>query len=291
MLLSNPQVVQLLNTQFVPYWESVRPVPKVTIDFGNGHKMQRTLMGNTVMYLCLPNAQVVDALPGVYTPEDFLRETNKTLTFLQQLSSAPEEERTFSRVASTLAAWHRGQVEEALLRERQRITFSKSFVESPLLNALGIPAVDRPQVAQKAVGERAGEGKAVLLPANTAPAMLKSASRERLVTAFQSLSSQMVDISKRAATVQQLEQNLQIARKGTPPTPEQLGREVVRLDSRNNVNTMRPAVHVLLATYSTPPTPKSCRDILYKQLLHVPLDDPNLGLADALVPGTPHEKQ
>src|SRR5207253_5184772 len=71
------------------------------------------------------------------------------------------------------------------------------------------------------------------------------------------------------------------------PTSEQLGEMVLRLDSRTNVNWMRPAVHLLLAGYSRLPESTACRDTIFKQLLHIPVDDPYLGLAEAVVPGTP----
>ena len=29
----------------------MRPAPKVTIDFGNGHTLERTLKGNTIFYV------------------------------------------------------------------------------------------------------------------------------------------------------------------------------------------------------------------------------------------------
>ena len=62
----------------------------------------------------------------------------------------------------------------------------------------------------------------------------------------------------------------------------------LRVDSRTNVNRVRPAVHLLFASYERLPRGTECRDAVFKQLLHVPVDDPYLGLADAFVPGTPN---
>jgi hypothetical protein len=72
VLLSDEKVKKLLTEEVVPVWESVRAAPKITIDFGGGKKLERTLKGNTVIYLCTPDGKVIDAFPGVYTPEDFL---------------------------------------------------------------------------------------------------------------------------------------------------------------------------------------------------------------------------
>jgi hypothetical protein len=46
----------------------VRPVPIIRIDFGNGHVATRTLHGNVASYVCTPDGQVMDILPGIYTP-------------------------------------------------------------------------------------------------------------------------------------------------------------------------------------------------------------------------------
>ena len=69
-------------------------------------------------------------------------------------------------------------------------------------------------------------------------------------------------------------------------TYEELGKLVVAMDSKNNVMVVHPAADLLLAICDTPQTPQSLRDVLFKQVLHVPIDDPYLGLADALVPGS-----
>src|SRR5688572_7567902 len=42
-LYSNEQVSDYLRDNFVLHWQSVRPVPRVTIDFGDGRVLERTL--------------------------------------------------------------------------------------------------------------------------------------------------------------------------------------------------------------------------------------------------------
>ncbi len=55
------------------YWQTVRPVPKVTIDFGDGRKLERTITGNSIHYILDSQGWLIDALPGVYGPQAFLR--------------------------------------------------------------------------------------------------------------------------------------------------------------------------------------------------------------------------
>src|SRR5437763_15826444 len=84
----------------------VRPVPQVTIDFGDGRKLKRTLGGNTVIEICLPDGRVVDAFPGLYTPEDFLSEAGQTLELVRKLGTEPADD----AVAGRVIAWDKARL-------------------------------------------------------------------------------------------------------------------------------------------------------------------------------------
>lgn len=72
MLFSNEEVAKAINEKFEPAWESVRPVPRVTIDFGNGKVVRRTLHGNVATYVTSDDGRVLDVLPGIYKPATYL---------------------------------------------------------------------------------------------------------------------------------------------------------------------------------------------------------------------------
>ncbi len=72
-LYANEEVSKELRDRFILHWQSVRPVPKVTIDFGDGRKLERTLTGNSVHYVLDRDGRVIDALPGLYGPKAFLQ--------------------------------------------------------------------------------------------------------------------------------------------------------------------------------------------------------------------------
>ncbi|HZL90130.1 MAG TPA: hypothetical protein VFB96_17310 [Pirellulaceae bacterium] len=74
MLFSDDQVAALINEKFEPAWQSLRPVPRVTIDFGNGAVVKRTLHGNVATYVCNSDGTVLDILPGIYEPKTYARE-------------------------------------------------------------------------------------------------------------------------------------------------------------------------------------------------------------------------
>jgi hypothetical protein len=74
ILYSNEQIARTLREKFILHWESVRPAPRVTIDFGDGRKLERTLTGNSIHYVLDADGRPLEALPGLYGPAAFLRE-------------------------------------------------------------------------------------------------------------------------------------------------------------------------------------------------------------------------
>jgi len=70
-LFSREEVAAFIARNFEPAWESVRPVPILRIDFGNGHVSTRTLHGNVASYVCTADGEVMDILPGIYTPDGY----------------------------------------------------------------------------------------------------------------------------------------------------------------------------------------------------------------------------
>ena len=89
LLYSNSEISKELRENYVLHWKSVRPAPKVTIDFGDGRKIERTLTGNSIHYILSDQGEIIDALPGLYSPAEFLKyvssakEMNKTLGTVQ----------------------------------------------------------------------------------------------------------------------------------------------------------------------------------------------------------------
>jgi hypothetical protein len=73
VLYSNAEVSRTLREHFILHWQSVRSVPRVTIDFGDGRKLERTLTGNSIHYVLDAEGHIIDALPGLYGPEAFQR--------------------------------------------------------------------------------------------------------------------------------------------------------------------------------------------------------------------------
>lgn len=73
VLYPNAEVSAYLRDHYILHWRSVRPAPKVTIDFGDGRKIERTITGNSIHYILDEKGDIVDALPGLYSPKAFLK--------------------------------------------------------------------------------------------------------------------------------------------------------------------------------------------------------------------------
>lgn len=73
ILYPNAEVSKFLSQNYILHWKSVRPAPKVTIDFGDGRKIERTITGNSIHYTLNARGEIIDALPGLYNPHEFLR--------------------------------------------------------------------------------------------------------------------------------------------------------------------------------------------------------------------------
>ncbi len=95
VLYPNADVNAALRDRFVLHWQSVRPVPTVTIDFGDGRKLERTLTGNSIHYILDSQARTIDALPGLYGPKAFLRGLSSAETVFKLLAPKNDQERNF----------------------------------------------------------------------------------------------------------------------------------------------------------------------------------------------------
>lgn len=72
ILYSNDSISKYLRDNYILHWKSVRPAPRITIDFGDGRRIERTITGNSIHYILDANGTIIDAIPGLYSPAMFL---------------------------------------------------------------------------------------------------------------------------------------------------------------------------------------------------------------------------
>jgi hypothetical protein len=92
-LFSQDRVAEFVNRHFEPAWESLRPVPVVRIDFGNGTVVTRTLHGNILTSVCTPDGLLLDALPGVYTEDGYLKALDRLRLVAGAARTRPADQR------------------------------------------------------------------------------------------------------------------------------------------------------------------------------------------------------
>src|SRR6185436_1587297 len=100
------EINQLLRERFVLHWRSVRPVPRVTIDFGDGTRLERTLTGNSIHYILDSRGRLIEALPGLSGPAAF-RSALETAEQAARTAAGLED----AELVDWLTAHHRFQLE------------------------------------------------------------------------------------------------------------------------------------------------------------------------------------
>jgi hypothetical protein len=92
-LYANAELSRYLREHFVMHWESVRPVPRITIDFGDGRKLERTITGNSIHYVLDPDGRPIDALPGLYGPKAFRQALERAEAAAKEYAAKPALDR------------------------------------------------------------------------------------------------------------------------------------------------------------------------------------------------------
>lgn len=110
MLFSNTKVSSFINDHFEPVWETVRAVPTVTIDFGGGKVVKRTLHGNIATYVCTADGYVVDLLPGIYEPNTYVARLADLADLADRQSKISADP---AQTKQALSAYHQNAVASA----------------------------------------------------------------------------------------------------------------------------------------------------------------------------------
>ncbi len=87
VIYPNAQIREVLRNRFVLHWKSVRPAPRITIDFGDGRKLERTVTGNSIHYVLASDGYLIDAIPGLYGPGLFKRGLEGAETLFRSLAN------------------------------------------------------------------------------------------------------------------------------------------------------------------------------------------------------------
>ncbi len=91
-LYANEHVAQTLRDAYVLHWSSERPAPQITLDFGDGRVVRRTITGNSAHYVLDAQGRIVDVLPGLYGPAAFERVLKESLELAKKSADLSDED-------------------------------------------------------------------------------------------------------------------------------------------------------------------------------------------------------
>ena len=130
-LYPNAGVSQLLRDRFILHWQSERPVPKVTIDFGDGRKLEQTLTGNSIHYVLDSDGRPIDAIPGLYSPQAFMENLKDAESAVQSVSNINDT----NLRREVLVKYHRDRLAKLEKNWRSDLTRLR-LPEQPLLQTI-----------------------------------------------------------------------------------------------------------------------------------------------------------
>ena len=250
MLFSNEATAAFINQNFEASWEMVRPAPIIRIDFGNGRQATRTLHGNIASYACFANGQVFDVLPGIYTPAIYRAALDQVRQVMLAVPAAEAQQ------PERLRQYHRDKA--AALRSRpERIVYPA-------------PAGARAAIAALLQGQPQANAQQTSAPeAPPDPGKRRIEFRTEQIV----VPTPPPDVYARAGTD---------GARRTPPPRNLAEWDVLAVDTWRNEAERRLQIHERLGQ-SDPVRPDQLKDWLYRDVLHVDLNDPYLGLGDALI--------
>lgn len=240
----------------------------ITIDFGDGRRLTRTITGNSVHFVLDAEGRPVDAIPGLSPPPVFERLSERAAALALRTQGAWGAERAAilrehhqGRLAELEAAWAaelraigedpsdmplgtggRGRVRRPAAREAMPLAISKMKIEGPMLGGLGELGGGAREPLAPAIWERLGarhRGEARLQPASL-----------RAMAALEETSPAMIAASEASLAVDGVRSEYE------------LHREIHRWFAGDEVGEL----------------PALARRI-YDELFLTPASDPNLGLA------------
>jgi len=290
-LYANKEIAKHLRENYVLHWKSVRPVPKITIDFGDGRKIVRTLTGNSIHYALDSRGRTLDGLPGLYGPQAF-KEWIERMRAMSVVASHLND----SRYAEFLASYH-GTAERRVLAAWQadlarigarpavnapqpkrpngpnpptaaraaRVAMTKARVETRLITEVTGRSVFDAEKTAKTMTEEQWRRIAAL---HAAKAKLDDASRE-LIRCEQptAAAASAISITKRLAEdpLLRLVRNLENS---------------VAIDTVRNEYLLHRQIHQWFARRQTPGNLEQLNERVYAQLFLTPSSDPWLGLVE-----------
>jgi hypothetical protein len=274
VLYSNAEVSKYMSEHFILHWKSVRPAPRVTIDFGDGRKLERTLTGNSIHYVLDSTGQPVDALPGLYGPTAFMRGLAQAETIANQVAKQNPSERW-----ETLRAYHNSRIQAIAANWASDVAKTGGKVPADVAARIerrkSNPGAI--EIAPLAITKRAVEVD--ILKSITADATaLEAATDISAWNKIAALHATDVRLDKGSiAFITRQNQNLRADDALLSRTLQNL-EQYLALDTVRNEYMMHTKLHGWFATGRANTSVDNLNELVYAQLFLTPKSDPWLGL-------------
>jgi hypothetical protein len=283
-LYSHPEIAQLLRDKYILHWQSVRPVPKITIDFGDGRKVQQTITGNSIHYILDKDGRPIDALPGLYAPQAFKRHLTQGAEFV-----AKYHQLTAARQTNAIEQYHQTQL--ISLQANWKQDLDKLGINIPLPKSIG--SFSNPPTAAEAapiaVSKMAVESPIIerSLAFSRRSSILKQATNDPLWVKLGELHQADAILAENSRELIRRKQpqlaSLTAGDKGnnSDPIPELVNRfqKLIAIDSIRNEYLLHSEIHQwLVGSRFAPTNVESLNTRVYEQLFLTPQSDRWLGL-------------
>lgn len=272
VLYPNAEVTDVLREKFVLHWESVRPVPTITIDFGDGRKLERTLTGNSIHYVLDSEARPIEALPGLYGPQAFLRSLTNAEALFKSLAGKNDQQRELLKRA--FYEERHNQISIAWFKDTEKIGGKKPEGFRLEKDANGEAISIAPLAVTKAITERS-----ILRAMTTASVELGKITDEAAWNKIAELHSSDAVLDGRSIVL--------IKRQNPTLSDEELARllnrfrELIALDTVRNEYLMHTKLYVWLMKDPARNDVARLNEKVYTSLFLTPKSDPWLGLFSA----------
>jgi hypothetical protein len=100
LLYADPELAAWLKDNFVLHWSSERPVPRLTIDFGDGRVVERTITGNSAHFVLDARGRTLDVIPGLWSAFAFRAALAQSIALHERLDDVRDDRRWRAELAS-----------------------------------------------------------------------------------------------------------------------------------------------------------------------------------------------
>jgi hypothetical protein len=290
VLFSRKDLAEYISRTFEPAWETVRPVPLVHVDFGNGNVLTRTLQGNIATYVCTADGYVVDVLPCIYDPVGY----RQGLEQLSLLATVIAKQPSSPGFATLLENYHLTLLNPGWDRPVGPVTGGLGFeggaggmpnggaqlggISGSLGGGLGFGGGASGNMGgaggMPKGGAQLGMAGGLGIGGVRGP-LAGGGGKFGIEGGFSSTNEQIADMER------------------VPPldSAEDLANwKALRQDTRLNETVRRRQIHAMLADKGLV-RPGEIMKFIYKEVLHTDLDDPYMGLGNVLFANYPFAKE